>query len=74
MPILYEPGEPVNGNGAFETLEAQAGPTGLQGPTGQEHIYGTNAFNKMLTGLARDVPRDLRKATAARRAIRALTR
>lgn len=70
MPILYEPDEPDAAT--YSTLEAV--PPGLVGPVGVRGPQGANAFNKFLTTMARDVPREARKVTRTRNAIRRLGR
>lgn len=71
----------IGDGGAVDTvreLAAATPPPGPVGPVGapsdNQTVYGDNALDKMLVGWSRDVPRELRKATATRRAIRTLRR
>lgn len=43
-------------------------PPGLQGPVGTPR--GQNALNSFLTAMARDVPRELKRAALVRRQLR----
>lgn len=74
MPFIDEPGstEPADTRRLYGSTASS--PPGLQGPVGSTETPGLNAFRKFLTAMARDVPKESRKLSQTRAAIRRVHR